>query len=443
MVVLVRRTWIILLEILSGFGKVVTLLVMKANSRVRTSCACVSVCLCVCLPVCLPACLSVCLCLCACVGLCVCAGGAWAREPSKMEKFELPPIQLHQRMFMQAMISHKFLAAEDAKILHERCCKAARVEESFETTCGVVRKALKVLDLDLADRALDDTGVVVYAIAHSKEDDQVPLHGSSCLCVLQVNVVEDEQSKLGTHYDKPTIQFLNAVLEEMLSSVEGAISHSAALESITSMKDRNLTHGEGDRCLKRFIADGWLTFVRELEAYTLGPRGQLELLPMLQRRFEDRIQPCFICKHFIAFGQNCGNEECDCRVHVYCLCKYANSVAVDGSSGVLGTLIPRTHFNTSSEVKCPSCSEAWPHDLEPLMRHKEQTNYRIEWPPMVEPEALDEVAEDAASAAATDAGAAHSSPGAKRTAAETTVESNEDQGNLARRCQLLDCGIVC
>ncbi|GAA0163318.1 hypothetical protein LIER_19214 [Lithospermum erythrorhizon] len=135
-----------------------------------------------------------------------------------------------------------------------------------------------------------------------------------------VNNVADEQSKLGTNYTVPQITLYKAIIEAIVQDpgAHGSISNIDAFN--LRLEDqgaaiRNFTLSHKEKTLDQLIKDKWLSSIPDNQI-GLGVRSFLDLRTWFRT---NEVPACSVCNEAAVKAECCQNEECNVRIHQYCL----------------------------------------------------------------------------------------------------------------------------
>nr|GEV89760.1 non-structural maintenance of chromosomes element 1 homolog [Tanacetum cinerariifolium] len=172
-----------------------------------------------------------------------------------------------------------------------------------------------------------------------------------CVYYGVINTVSDEQSKLGTKYTVPQIAFYKAIIEAIVqdSSAQGAIGNIEALnlrlenqlQASTSQAPvpaalKNFSMSQKDKALQEFVQDQWLCDTADGKI-GLGVRSFLDLRSWFHN---NEVPPCDVCNEAGIKADLCPNDNCNVRIHKYCL---------------------KAKFSSRNEKVCPGCGTQWPY----------------------------------------------------------------------------------
>lgn len=148
-----------------------------------------------------------------------------------------------------------------------------------------------------------------------------------------VNNVADEQSTLGTKYSVPQIAFYKAVIESIVqdATANGSISCIEALnirlenliqggqgsQSQVPAAFKNFSMSQKEKALNDLVRDQWLCYTANGNI-GLGIRSFLDLRSWFRN---NEVPSCDICNEAGVKADLCSNEDCNVRIHDYCLKK--------------------------------------------------------------------------------------------------------------------------
>ncbi|KAH0827088.1 Nse1 non-SMC component of SMC5-6 complex-domain-containing protein [Lanmaoa asiatica] len=239
-----------------------------------------------------------------------------------------------QRLFLQAVFSRGILSVKHAQILWAKCIDAVKAaapslgiqfddsRQAWDKFVSDINTALNPLDLEFRHLADEETGVEMYAV---------------------VNTKDDEIAQIATEYTPLEIAYFKAVVEQiMLASREAySVSSLAALREVGSLKS-NMTKSQAEVVLGSLVAKGWLLKSRRAR-YSLSTRALLELLPYLKSNYPEECLECTICMEIVTRGAGCNTPNCKTKIHHHCFRKLR-----------------------ARRAQCPTCGTDWPQDAKNL-----------------------------------------------------------------------------
>ncbi|KIJ68967.1 hypothetical protein HYDPIDRAFT_122903 [Hydnomerulius pinastri MD-312] len=239
-----------------------------------------------------------------------------------------------QRLFLQAVFSRGILSFKHAHALWEKCIDAVKAahptldvqfsnsRQDWDQFVVKINDALNPLDLEFRHLTDEHTGLEMYAV---------------------VNTKDDEIAQMATDYTPAEIAYFKAVVEQiMLAPHESySVSSLAALREVNSLKT-NMTKTQAEVVLGSFVAKGWLLKSKR-GRYSLSTRTLLELLPYLKSNYPEECLECTICMEIVTRGIACNTPNCKTRTHLLCFTKYR-----------------------ARRANCPTCNKDWPQDAKNL-----------------------------------------------------------------------------
>lgn len=171
-----------------------------------------------------------------------------------------------------------------------------------------------------------------------------------------VNNVADDQSELGTKYSVPQIAFYKCIVEAIVqdATAQGCISDIDALNirlenqmlngAVPQSQDnslsvppafRNFSISQKEKTLEQLVRDKWL-FSDSDGKIGLGIRSFLDLRSWFR---SNDIPSCEVCNEAAIKAELCPNDDCNIRIHQYCLKKRFSQ--------------------KKAERVCPSCGQQW------------------------------------------------------------------------------------
>ncbi|KXS18388.1 hypothetical protein M427DRAFT_53777 [Gonapodya prolifera JEL478] len=231
------------------------------------------------------------------------------------------------RLFLQAIISRRFLEEEELRQCHRDACQKTDVDPgTLSDFVRSVNDKLQLIDLELK-KGKDPDGSVYYAL---------------------VNTRRDAISQLATGYEDHQILFLKHLLELLVDAPEelyevGSLKILHSLKSIKFTGRKKLSEKDCEEFMNQLVADHWIVEPTK-GRYHLSVRSILELKPYLLENF-DEIAPCEACKEIIVtkHSEACANPNCPLRMHSSCATLRFARVSL-------------------ANRNCPSCGEKWVGD---------------------------------------------------------------------------------
>ncbi|KAF8557236.1 hypothetical protein OG21DRAFT_1505435 [Imleria badia] len=239
-----------------------------------------------------------------------------------------------QRLFLQAVFSRGILSFKHAQVLWGKCIDAVKAadptlganfdesRQAWDKFVSEINKSLNPLDLEFRHLMDEQTGVEMYAV---------------------VNTKDDEIAQMATDYTALEISYFKAVVEQiMLASREAySVSSLAALREVSSLKS-SMTKSQAESVLASLVAKGWLLKSKRAR-YSLSTRALLELLPYLKSNYPEECLECTICLEIVTRGAGCNTPNCKTKMHYHCFKKHR-----------------------ARRAQCPSCAVDWPQDATSL-----------------------------------------------------------------------------
>ncbi|KAI3409518.1 uncharacterized protein J3R85_019266 [Psidium guajava] len=171
-----------------------------------------------------------------------------------------------------------------------------------------------------------------------------------------VNNVSDNQSELGTKYSVPQIAFYKCIIEAIVqdATAEGCISDIDALNirlenqmlngAVSQSQHnslgvpaafRNFSISQKEKTLEQLVRDKWLCSIPDGKI-GLGVRSFLDLRGWFR---SNDIPSCEVCNEAAVKAESCPNDDCNVRIHQYCLNKRFSQKKI--------------------KLVCPSCGQQW------------------------------------------------------------------------------------
>ncbi|KAF9299486.1 hypothetical protein BGZ88_006526 [Linnemannia elongata] len=233
------------------------------------------------------------------------------------------------RLFLQAVISRRFMSEKDAIDLHARVCQATKGmsspfdQDDFTDFINTVNDSLSSLEFEIR-RAQDEA------------------NGDKILALTNTN--EQKIAQVATGYTPLELEYFKHLLDAIVTADDElyCISSTAAVNEASKLKNKEnkslqLTKAGAEDLISRFVQDKWLIRSKK-GALSLSTRTLLELQSFLKEAYEDQIQECTLCMEIITKGQRCNVAACAARLHQHCAMKY---------------------FGNMNNPVCPSCRSPW------------------------------------------------------------------------------------
>ncbi|TDL27344.1 hypothetical protein BD410DRAFT_818808 [Rickenella mellea] len=217
-----------------------------------------------------------------------------------------------QRLFLQAVISRRYMSEKLAKTLHRKCVDTVKfaggLNIPYEDTVGFwddfitkVNRSLDPLDLEFKNVVDEVKGRKHYVL---------------------VNTKGDEIAQMATDYTPAEIAFFKAVVEQIMLSPNLAFSLSslAALREVSTLKS-TMTKTQAEVVLSSFVAKGWLLKSKK-GRFSLSARTIVELEPYLRSSYNEELLDCTICSEVVTKGITCVGTNCHTYIHMHCYAVY-------------------------------------------------------------------------------------------------------------------------
>ncbi|CAN0858115.1 Non-structural maintenance of chromosomes element 1 homolog [Linum grandiflorum] len=179
------------------------------------------------------------------------------------------------------------------------------------------------------------------------------------ICYGLVNIVADEQSKLGTKYSLPQIALFKGIIEAIAQddTAQGSISAITALNlrletqvqygsgtqsqgsSEVPAAIRNFSMSQKERTIDELVEEKWLSQTPDGDI-ELGFRSYLDLRSWFHNM---GIPSCEVCNESGVKAKVCPTEGCNVRIHEYCLNKKRRA--------------------KGGKIICSSCGTGWPYGI--------------------------------------------------------------------------------
>lgn len=227
--------------------------------------------------------------------------------------------------------------AEEVKQHIIQCFMSHRIltKKQAEKICRQIHQLLDVEPVPLyqciesVNKQIEPVGMKI-SIARKEQD------GSEWIGL--VNTTKDTIAKSASTLTLAQQGYFKTVLELIVGEDTG-VSSNVLLRAVDSM-ERKLSKRAAQEFLRDLVKEEWLHEIRGI--YSIGPRTVLELLPFLQEITGIVVDECHLCSNRVVMGQRCGNENCNIKLHLYCVARLAKSRSI---------------------VKCPSCHSEWIHEI--------------------------------------------------------------------------------
>ncbi|KAL5076307.1 hypothetical protein RYX36_015291 [Vicia faba] len=179
-----------------------------------------------------------------------------------------------------------------------------------------------------------------------------------------VNTVSDEQSKLGTKYSVPQIAFYKAIIEAIVqdgtsngfintigalnlnldsqatigtgSESQGGQQQSQGSQPQVPYAFKSFNMSQKEKTLHELVRDSWLSLTTDGDV-RLGVKSFLDLRSWFR---SNEVPSCQVCNEAGIKAELCKNENCNVRIHHYCLKQLFSQIK-------------------AAQV-CPSCGTSWP-----------------------------------------------------------------------------------
>ncbi|KAG2559785.1 non-structural maintenance of chromosomes element 1 homolog isoform X2 [Panicum virgatum] len=248
----------------------------------------------------------------------------------------MAPLSWRHHTLLQALLTRGPLSERDFHAVFAAVSgkNPATHQQLFNDTLLKINKELAFLQFELRACINQYDGMVYYGVANS---------------------IADEESKLGTKYSVPQIAFYKGLLEAIVQEAgnDGSITSIDALnvrldnqviivggsqdsQSLLPTSIKNFSLSQKEKTLDELIRDRWLSYT-STGKIGLGTRSFLDLRSWF---CGNDIPSCVVCNEACIKASSCPNEECNVRIHEYCL---------------------RKKFSQRKASRaCPGCSTEWP-----------------------------------------------------------------------------------
>ncbi|XP_006859869.1 PREDICTED: non-structural maintenance of chromosomes element 1 homolog [Chrysochloris asiatica] len=224
------------------------------------------------------------------------------------------------RRFLQLLMTHGVLEEQDVKRLQKHCYKVhdcSAPVEKLEDFINNINSVLESLYIEVKKGVTEDDGRPIYAL---------------------VNLATTSVSKMASDFAENELDLFRKALELIVDSESGFASSTNILNLVDQLKGKKMKKKEAEQVLQKFVQSKWLT--EKDGEFTLHSRAILEMEQHIYETYRDSVKTCSICHSLLIQGQSC--ETCGIRMHLPCVAKY---------------------FRSSSEPRCPHCSDYWPHEI--------------------------------------------------------------------------------
>ncbi|KDQ18033.1 hypothetical protein BOTBODRAFT_29347 [Botryobasidium botryosum FD-172 SS1] len=231
------------------------------------------------------------------------------------------------RLFLQAVISRKYISDDLIRILWKKCHDAVRDadadagveynEAGFEDFIDKTNESLNPVGLEMRSLYDEVTGIRMWAL---------------------VNTKGDEISQMATDYTPQEMAFFKQIIEQIITAPNEAFSVSsmAALRTVNNLPVKStMTKSQAEAVLGSFVARNWLV-KSSRGRYSLSGRSLLELLPYLKSTYDEDMLECTLCLEVCTRGVACYTPACKGRLHDHCYKRYR-----------------------ASNARCPACAADW------------------------------------------------------------------------------------
>ncbi|EJU05410.1 hypothetical protein DACRYDRAFT_92739 [Dacryopinax primogenitus] len=212
------------------------------------------------------------------------------------------------RIFLQSLISRRFLSENLAIQLYKRSCEIVAAAEGTDPSTQPFQNAL-----ELVANALSPIGLEIRALVDE---------GTKQKMIAIVNTKGDAIAQVATEFTPNEIAYFKLIVEcIMLAPSESfSLSSIAAIKESTNLPSK-MTKTEAESTLNAFVSKGWLLRSKR-GRYSLSTRSILELQNYLKSTFEDEVLECTICMEICTKGIACSIARCKTRMHTHCYENY-------------------------------------------------------------------------------------------------------------------------
>ncbi|XP_047123554.1 non-structural maintenance of chromosomes element 1 homolog isoform X1 [Hydra vulgaris] len=221
------------------------------------------------------------------------------------------------RFFLQVFISKRLLSEAEALEVYYNALKKYAVDapaNNFSSFVYTINKQIEYLYMEIKRGRAEHNGKVFFAL---------------------VNTVEDSHSKMATDLSPHEMEYVQKIIETLVSSEYRNIS-SIDILNLGAELGNKIPTAIAEDIVSRLTARGWFT---ELSGHiSFGPRAVIELSHYIKDKFQNQITDCPLCNDCVILGDKC--ESCEKRYHKYCIATVFQNVDV-------------------SDRNCPSCKVCW------------------------------------------------------------------------------------
>jgi len=214
-------------------------------------------------------------------------------------------------------------------------------EEAEETNDDEVNALAPLTDEEVTKRiarmnqSLAPMGFRIADVAVPYDGSELPVRVFGL-----VNTLADEFSRGGSMHSAYELKYFGSVFESILLA-HGMLTATDAINKVP----HTLTKARGQQLLRQWVREEWFELVESPEGsrYTVGVRGQLELLPTYGESFYPQHgmdQPtCTLCQELALRGTMCSTDNCSTRLCPSCTIQW---------------------YADDRETVCISCKAPWP-----------------------------------------------------------------------------------
>uniref|UniRef100_A0AAV2LMK7 Non-structural maintenance of chromosomes element 1 homolog n=1 Tax=Knipowitschia caucasica TaxID=637954 RepID=A0AAV2LMK7_KNICA len=225
------------------------------------------------------------------------------------------------------MMSNSLVDEREASTLYKHCCdihKVPCVPDKLDDFIDTINAKLQLMFMQIRKGMSEVNGRQYYAL---------------------VNMAETDITRMSSDYADNELELFRKTMDLIVSSENGKISSTDALNIADSLMTKRLKKSEAEQVLNRLVQDKWLNEKRG--EFSLSTKCIIEMEPYIRRMYEDQVKLCHIC-HNIAFqSQICDSPTCGIKIHNPCVARY---------------------FKGRVEPRCPACDEFWPHEIPEVPR---------------------------------------------------------------------------
>ncbi|GHJ86741.1 hypothetical protein NliqN6_3143 [Naganishia liquefaciens] len=229
------------------------------------------------------------------------------------------------RVYLQALLSRRFISETVALELYKRAVKAVREikGEAYEPPFSLSRKGLQSFVDEIGE------GIAELGLALTVTRDETK-EGRLWICVVNTDTASEpnDVTQMASDFSSLEITYYRRIISEIIeeSYPANSVSSVQALNIAGDLEPTPIPKSQAQDILAALVSRGWLAKSAR-SRYRLGTRAMVELEPWLKSTFgeadeeeeeEGHLKGCIQCSRLLLQGLKCPGRDCSVHVHLFC-----------------------------------------------------------------------------------------------------------------------------